>query len=99
MSDRQAQIAVVGGGIVGASILNALARLGVGDLILIERTELIAGSTWHAAGLVPIYTAHRAMAMIEKKPSRFMKVSSGGPVEALVIPESPYDPENLRSRK
>ena len=87
MSDRQAQIAVVGGGIVGASILNALARLGVGDLIVIERTELTAGSTWHAAGLVPIYTAHRAMAMI------------GGPVEVIVIPESPYDPENLRSRK
>ena len=67
MSDKQVQIAVVGGGIVGASILNALARLGVSDLILIERTELTAGSTWHAAGLVPIYTAHRAMAMIVKK--------------------------------
>ncbi len=67
MSDRKVQIAIIGGGIVGASILNALARLGQTDLLLIERTELTAGSTWHAAGLVPIYTAHRSISEIVKK--------------------------------
>ena len=44
------QVAVVGGGIVGASVLYWLARLGWTDSLLIERRELTSGSTWHAAG-------------------------------------------------
>lgn len=40
---------VIGGGVVGTSILYHLARNGWGDVALIERTELTAGSTWHAA--------------------------------------------------
>jgi len=41
---------VIGGGIVGASVLYHLARAGWTDIALIERAELTAGSTWHAAG-------------------------------------------------
>lgn len=41
--------AVIGGGIVGASVLYHLAKLGWKEVILIERAELTAGSTWHAA--------------------------------------------------
>ena len=41
---------VVGGGIVGASVLYWLARLGWTDTLLLERRELTSGSTWHAAG-------------------------------------------------
>lgn len=44
------QVAVVGGGIVGASVLYWLTRLGWSDCLLIERRELTSGSTWHAAG-------------------------------------------------
>ncbi len=44
------QVAVIGGGIVGASVLYWLARLGLTDTLLIERRELTSGSTWHAAG-------------------------------------------------
>lgn len=44
-----AQVAVIGGGIVGCSVLYHLTRLGYRDVILIERSELTAGSTWHAA--------------------------------------------------
>ncbi len=40
---------VIGGGVVGASVLYHLAKLGWSDLLLIERSELTAGSTWHAA--------------------------------------------------
>jgi dimethylglycine dehydrogenase len=40
---------VIGGGVVGASVLYHLARLGWNDVALIERAELTAGSTWHAA--------------------------------------------------
>ncbi len=47
--------AVVGGGVVGTSILYHLAQRGWSDCILLERTELTAGSTWHAAGLLPLY--------------------------------------------
>ena len=47
---------VVGGGCVGANILYSLAHRGWTDCCLLERTELTAGSTWHAAGLIPIYS-------------------------------------------
>ena len=51
----QARVVVIGGGCVGASILYGLARRGWSDVVLLERTQLTAGSTWHAAGLLPIY--------------------------------------------
>ena len=41
---------VIGGGVVGASVLYHLAKAGWKDVLLIEREELTAGSTWHAAG-------------------------------------------------
>ncbi len=44
------QAAVIGGGVVGASVLYHLTRRGWSDVALIERAELTAGSTWHAAG-------------------------------------------------
>jgi dimethylglycine dehydrogenase len=44
------QVAVVGGGVVGASVLYHLAKRGWTDVVLIERDELTSGSTWHAAG-------------------------------------------------
>jgi dimethylglycine dehydrogenase len=43
------RVIVIGGGIVGASVLYHLARKGWSDIALVERTELTAGSTWHAA--------------------------------------------------
>lgn len=44
------QVAVIGGGVVGCSVLYHLTKLGWKDVCLIERSELTAGSTWHAAG-------------------------------------------------
>src|SRR3954453_17877938 len=46
----QTRVAVIGGGVVGASVLYHLARAGWSDVVLIERDELTSGSTWHAAG-------------------------------------------------
>ena len=46
---RYAQAVVIGGGLVGCSILYHLAKLGWTDVILLERDELTSGSTWHAA--------------------------------------------------
>lgn len=44
-----AQAVVIGGGVVGCSILYHLAKLGWGEVVLLERDELTSGSTWHAA--------------------------------------------------
>lgn len=49
------QVAVIGGGAVGAAILYHLAEAGITDTILIEKNELTAGSTWHAAGNIPTF--------------------------------------------
>ena len=47
---RQARVVVVGGGVVGASVLYHLTKAGWTEVMLIERDELTCGSTWHAAG-------------------------------------------------
>ncbi len=44
------KVVVIGGGVVGASVLYHLTKAGWKDVLLIEREELTAGSTWHAAG-------------------------------------------------
>lgn len=45
-----AQVVVIGGGVIGCSILYHLTKLGWSDVVLLERAELTSGSTWHAAG-------------------------------------------------
>ena len=50
----QVKALVVGGGAVGTSIAYHLAKAGWDDVMLIERDELTSGSTWHAAGLLPL---------------------------------------------
>ncbi len=45
-----AQAVVIGGGVVGCSVLYHLTKLGWKDCVLLERSELTSGSTWHAAG-------------------------------------------------
>ena len=50
-----AQVAIIGGGAVGAAILYHLAKAGISDVVLLEKNELTAGSTWHAAGNIPTY--------------------------------------------
>jgi len=50
-----ARVVVIGGGVVGVSTLYHLAKLGWSDCALIERKELTSGSTWHAAGLLPLF--------------------------------------------
>jgi dimethylglycine dehydrogenase len=47
---NSARAVVIGGGVVGASVLYHLAKIGWQDVLLLEKSELTAGSTWHAAG-------------------------------------------------
>ena len=48
----QAQVVIVGGGVVGCSLAYHLTKLGWMDVVLLERKQLTCGTTWHAAGLV-----------------------------------------------
>ncbi|MEV8467771.1 FAD-dependent oxidoreductase [Fluviibacterium sp. DFM31] len=51
-----ARVVIIGGGVIGASCLYHLAKRGWSDCVLLEKNELTAGSTWHAAGNVPTFS-------------------------------------------
>ncbi len=61
-----ARVVVIGGGVVGVSTLYHLARKGWSDATLLERTELTAGSTWHAAGLLPLFNMNYTVGQLHK---------------------------------
>jgi dimethylglycine dehydrogenase len=61
-----ARAVVIGGGVVGVSTLYHLARKGWTDSVLIERKELTSGSTWHAAGLLPLFNLSYSVGQIHK---------------------------------
>ena len=48
----QAQVVVIGGGVIGCSVAYHLTELGWRDVVLLEKSQLTAGTTWHAAGLI-----------------------------------------------
>ena len=63
----QARVVVIGGGVVGVSTLYHLASKGWGaDAVLIEKGELTCGSTWHAAGLLPLFNMSYSVGQIHK---------------------------------
>jgi dimethylglycine dehydrogenase len=64
---------VVGGGAVGTSIAYHLARAGWDDVMLLERDELTSGSTWHAAGLLPLFNMSYATTHIHQYSVEFYK--------------------------
>lgn len=64
---------VVGGGAVGTSIAYHLARAGWDDVMLLERDELTAGSTWHAAGLLPYFNMSYATTWIHDYSIKYYK--------------------------
>ena len=63
----QAKVVVIGGGVVGVGTLYHLAKKGWGDeVVLIEKAELTSGSTWHAAGLLPLFNMSYSVGQIHK---------------------------------
>ncbi|WP_289043086.1 FAD-dependent oxidoreductase [uncultured Aliiroseovarius sp.] len=68
MSDfpTQARVVIIGGGVVGASSLYHLAKKGWSDCVLLEKNELTAGSTWHAAGNVPTFSTSWAVMNMQR---------------------------------
>jgi len=63
---------IVGGGAVGAGIAYHLAKAGW-DTLLLERDELTSGSTWHAAGLLPLFNMGYATSHIHDYSVNFYK--------------------------
>ena len=61
-----ARVVVIGGGVVGVSTLYHLVKKGWSDVVLLERSELTAGSTWHAAGLLPLFNMSYSVGQIHK---------------------------------
>ncbi|GAC1309385.1 MAG: FAD-dependent oxidoreductase [Steroidobacteraceae bacterium] len=61
-----ARVVVIGGGVVGVSTLYHLALKGWSDCVLLERAELTAGSTWHAAGLLPLFNMSYTVGQLHK---------------------------------
>jgi len=49
---EQCEVVIIGGGVIGCSVAYHLTKLGITDVVLLERKELTSGTTWHAAGLV-----------------------------------------------
>jgi dimethylglycine dehydrogenase len=64
MNDRY-RVVVIGGGVVGTSVLYHLAKFGWTDVVLIERSILTAGSSWHAAGGIHALNADPTMASLQ----------------------------------
>ena len=61
-----ARVVVIGGGVVGVSTLYQLKKKGWSDVVLLERTELTSGSTWHAAGLLPLFNMSYTVGQLHK---------------------------------
>ncbi len=55
--ETQAKVVIIGGVVVGCSILFHLAKFGLKDCVLLERNELTSGSSWHAAGNVHVISS------------------------------------------
>ena len=61
-----ARAVIVGGGVVGASVLYHLAKSGWTDVLLIEKSELTSGSTWHAAGGMHTFNGEANISRLQK---------------------------------
>ncbi len=66
-----ARVVVIGGGVVGVGTLYHLAKKGWSDVVLVERKELTSGSTWHAAGLLPLFNMSYSVGQVHKFAVRF----------------------------
>ncbi len=62
----RANVIIVGGGVVGCSIAYHLAKLGISEVLLLERKQLSSGTTWHAAGLVGQLRATQNLTQLAK---------------------------------
>src|SRR3984957_7863723 len=87
-----ARVVVIGGGVVGVSTLYHLAHKGWTDAVLLERSELTAGSTWHAGALWPLRHMSNTVGQPHKYPVGLYKRLPAGTGQDVSFP----GPGNLR---
>ena len=68
---KHARVAVIGGGVVGCSVLYHLAKKGWQDILLLERRELSCGSSWHAAGAFHIINSNANLSALQLHTLKF----------------------------
>ena len=69
-----ARIVVIGGGVIGTSIAFHLARADAGDVVLLEKSQLTDGATWHAAGLVGQFRSQQNLTALMNDSVRLYEV-------------------------
>jgi len=69
---NRAQVVIIGGGVAGCSIAYHLTKIGISDVVLLERKQLTCGTTWHAAGLVGQLRATQNMTKLAQYTSELM---------------------------
>jgi dimethylglycine dehydrogenase len=100
----EARVVVIGGGAMGCSLLYHLTRLGWSDVMLVEKNELTAGSTWHAAGLCTHFAHNLTIMNLRAHSVRLyqsLEAETGQPVSfhasgALRITRSPERMDEFR---
>ena len=73
----RARVVIVGGGVIGSSIAYHLTKLGITDVLVVERTRLTAGTTWHAAGLVSQVRGTHALTELVADQRVAVRIASG----------------------
>jgi len=69
-----ARVVIVGGGIIGCSVAYHLADMGCKDVVLLEQSQLTAGTTWHAAGLMTTYGSTSQTSISPQEPRGTLQV-------------------------
>ncbi len=72
MASEHSRVVIIGGGVIGASIAYHLARAGERDVLVLEKSQLTHGSTWHAAGLVGQLRSKKNLTALDAKLGRHL---------------------------
>ena len=73
------RVVVIGGGVAGCSVLYHLVHKGWRDVLLLERDELTAGSTWHAAGNCPNFSSNTSLMRLQAYSTRLYRQLAASP--------------------
>ncbi|HHI82661.1 MAG TPA: FAD-binding oxidoreductase, partial [Rhizobiales bacterium] len=77
MTAHSAKHLIIGGGIIGCSIAYHLARMGEKDVVLLEKSSLTEGATWHAAGLVgQLRSSRNTTRMLQKSVELYDRIEA-----------------------